>query len=91
MSAALCLEVRAPPERRQVAERVVANEHDVTTAAAVAAVGTPLRHVCLATEAQASVASAAGLNVDASSILHSCGAAAVDVDEILVRPTAQAG
>ncbi len=70
VAAALGLEVRAPAEALQVPERVVAHEHDVATAPAVAAVGAALGHVRLAAEAQAAVAAAAGLDVNARSILH---------------------
>ena len=49
-------------ERLQVAQRVVAHEHDVAAAAAVAAVGTALRHARLAAERHAAVAAAPGLD-----------------------------
>ncbi len=54
----------------EVAQRVVAHEHDVAAAAAVAAVGAALGDVGLAAEAQAAVAAAAGLDVDARAIVH---------------------
>ena len=57
------------PERRQVAQILVRDEHDVAAAAAVAAVGPALRHVLLAPEAQASVAAAARQHLDAGAIV----------------------
>ena len=57
-------------KRSQVAQRLVADEHDVAAAAAVAAVGAALGHVRLAAKAEAAVAAGAGLDVDARSILH---------------------
>ena len=56
--AALGAEVRAAPEGLQVAQRVVAAQHHVPAAAAVAAVGAALGHVRLAAERQAAVAAA---------------------------------
>ena len=70
VAAAAGLEVRAAPERLQIAQRVRAHQHDVAAAAAVAAVGTALGHVGLAAEAEGSVAPAAGLNVDSRAIVH---------------------
>src|SRR5664279_1977600 len=64
------LEVRAPAEALQVTERVVADEHDITTAAAVAAVGAALGNMRLAAEAQTAVAAAPGLHVDARAVVH---------------------
>jgi hypothetical protein len=64
------LEMRAAAEALQIAARVVADEHDVAAATAVAAVGSALGHVRLAAEAETSVSPAAGLDVDASTILH---------------------
>ena len=68
--AAAGLELRLRPERRQVAEILVRDEHDVAAAAAVAAVGPALRHVLLAPEAQASVAAAARQHLDAGAIVE---------------------
>ena len=68
MAAALGPEVHAPAERLQVAQRVVAAQHDVAAAAAVAAVGTALGHVRLAPERQAAVAAGAGSDLELSSI-----------------------
>jgi hypothetical protein len=62
--------VRAPAEGLQIAERVVADEHDVAAAPAVAAVGTALWHVRLAPEAEAAVAAGSGLDVNARTIEH---------------------
>ena len=61
MAAAPRLECDAAPEALEVAQRVVAHEHHVAAAAAVAAVGAALGHVGLAAEAQAAVAAGAGL------------------------------
>ena len=58
------------PERLQVAQRVVADEHDVAAAAAVAAVGAAARHVRFAAEAHAAVAAGAGLDVDSRAIVQ---------------------
>jgi hypothetical protein len=63
-------EVRLTPEALQVAQRVVAHQHDIAPAAPVAAVGSTLGHMSLAPEAQATVATAAGRYVDSSAVLH---------------------
>src|SRR5579884_3166361 len=70
VAAAAGLEVRAPAKALQVAQRVVAHEHDVPPAPAVPPVGSSLGHVRLATEAETTVAAGAGLDVDTGSILH---------------------
>jgi hypothetical protein len=70
MTAALGLEVRSTPEGSKVPQRVVAHEYDITAPAAVAAVGSALRHMGLATEAETTIAAAPGLNVNTSSILQ---------------------
>ncbi len=70
VAAAARLEVRLAPERLQIAQRVVADEHDVAAPTAVAAVGAALGHVRLTPEAQAAVAAATGLDVDSRSVLH---------------------
>ena len=70
MYPALGAEMRAAAEVLQVAVGVVANEHDVTAAAAVAAVGAALGHVRLASEAHAPVTATARLYVDSRSIFH---------------------
>jgi len=70
VTAAPGLEVGAAAEALEVAQRVVADEHDIAAAATVAAVGTALGHVGLAPEAEATVAAGSGPDVDARSILH---------------------
>ena len=62
--AALGAEVGAPPEALQVAQVVVAAQHHVAAAPAVAAVGPALGHVRLAAERQAAVAAGAGADFD---------------------------
>ena len=64
------LEVGLSPEGLKVAHRVVAHEHDVATAPPVATIGAALGHVRLAAKAEAAVSPATGLDMDASSILH---------------------
>ena len=64
------LEVRAPAEALQIAQRVVAHERHVPPAPAVAAVRPALGDVRLAAEADCAVAAGAGLDVNASAILH---------------------
>ena len=61
---AVGLVVRAALEGLQVAQRVVAHEHDVAAVPAVAAVGPAARHVRLAAERQAAVSAAPRLNED---------------------------
>ena len=63
-------EMRPSPEALQITQRVVTHEHDISTAAAIPAIWPSLRYVGLTTEAQASVASGSGLDVDTGSILH---------------------
>ena len=70
VAAAPGLEVREAAEALEVAQRVVADEHDVAAAPAVAAVWAALGDVGLAAEAEAAVAAGAGRNVDARTILH---------------------
>jgi hypothetical protein len=60
----------ASPKGPQVAQRVVAHEHDVSSTPTVAAIRPALRHVGLATEAEAAVSATASLDVDPRSILH---------------------
>ena len=64
------LKCDAAAEALEVAQRVVADEHDVAAATAVAAVGAALGDVGLAAEAEAAVAAGAGLHVDARTIVH---------------------
>ena len=61
--------VRAAPEALQVAQRLVADEHDVTSAPAVASVGTAARDVRFAAEARTAVAAGAGLYVNPRAIV----------------------
>jgi large conductance mechanosensitive channel len=63
-------EMRAAAEMLQVAQRVVADEHDVSPAPAVPAVGAALGHVGLAPEAQAAITAGTGLHVNSRTILH---------------------
>jgi hypothetical protein len=70
VAASAGFEVRLAPEALQIAQRVVAHEHDVAAASPVAAVGAALGDVCLAPEAKAPVAAAAGGYVDSSAVLH---------------------
>ena len=62
---ALGLVVRLALEGLQVAQRVVAQQHDVAAAPAVAAVGPAARHVGLAAKRTAAVPAAASLHEDA--------------------------
>jgi hypothetical protein len=64
------LEVRSTPKALEASQRVIRHEHDVSTSAAIAAVRTAFGYVRFAAEAEAAIAAAAGLYVDASMILH---------------------
>ena len=68
VAAASGLEVRGAAEELEVAQRVVAHQHDVAPAPAVATVRPALRHARLAPERHAAVAAAAGLDVDSGSV-----------------------
>jgi hypothetical protein len=57
------------PEVLQVAQRVVAREHDLSTASTIAAVRAAPWHVRFATEACAAVAAGTRLNVDSRPIV----------------------
>ena len=70
VAAALRAEVRLAAERLQVAQVVVAAQHDVAAAAAVAAVGPALGDVGLAAERQAAVAAGARLHLDPGSVVE---------------------
>ena len=70
VAAALGAEVRAAAEGLQVAQVVVAAQHDVAAAAAVAAVGAALGHVRLAPEGQAAVAARAGADLDSCAVVQ---------------------
>src|SRR5581483_10064266 len=61
------------PEAGEVAEVAVGDEDDVAAAAAVAAVGTALRHELLAAEAQSAVAAAARLHLDSRAVVEHLG------------------
>jgi NADPH:quinone reductase-like Zn-dependent oxidoreductase len=62
--------VRLALEGLQVAQRVVAQQHDVAAAPAVAAVGAAARHVGLAAERAAAVPAAAALHEDARLVIE---------------------
>jgi hypothetical protein len=51
-------------QRREISQRWIGHQHDVTSRAAVAAVGPALGDELLATERQPAVAAATGLDVD---------------------------
>ena len=70
MAAAARFVVRPPAIGLQVAQRVIADQHDVAPAAAVAAIRTTLGNVCLAPETERAVSSGTGLNVNSRAILH---------------------
>jgi hypothetical protein len=70
VTASLRLEVHAAPEALEVAQVVVAHEHNVAAPSAVTAVGAALGNVGLAAEAEAAVAAGTGLHVDAGTIVH---------------------
>jgi hypothetical protein len=53
----------APLQRREVAQRRVCDEHDVTAVTAVAPVGAAFRHVFLAPKREAAVAAASSDDV----------------------------
>jgi hypothetical protein len=57
-------EARVKIEVRQVADVLVGDQHDVSTPAAVAAIGTTAIHVLLAAERNAPVAAVAGMRLD---------------------------
>ncbi len=70
MAAAARFVVRPPTIGLQVAQRVIADQHDVAPAAAVAAIRTTLGNVRLAPETERAVAPGTGLNVNSRAILH---------------------
>jgi NADP-dependent 3-hydroxy acid dehydrogenase YdfG len=70
MAAPASLEVAAPAKALEIAQGVVAHEHDVATAAPVSPVRPTLGDVGLAPEAQAAVTAAARLDEDVRAILH---------------------
>ena len=62
-------ELLAAAERREIAESRIADEHDVATRPAVAAVRAPFGHELLAAEAEPAVAPTPGLHFDAGPVL----------------------
>jgi hypothetical protein len=58
------------PKALQVAQRIVAYEHDRAAATAVAAVWSTARHMCFAAEAHAAVSAGARLDVDSRAIVQ---------------------
>jgi hypothetical protein len=62
--------MRLAPKRLQVAQRVVAHQHDSATATAVAAVGPATRNVGFTAKAHASVSAGARLDVDSRAIVQ---------------------
>jgi hypothetical protein len=62
--------VTAASQRREVAPLGVADEHDVTAAPAVAAVGAAAGHMRLAPEADHAVSATAALHVDLRSVVE---------------------
>ena len=64
------LEVRAPPERLEIAQRRVADEHDVRPTPPVAAVRPALRDVRLTAKRQGTVASGARLYEDLRAVVE---------------------
>jgi hypothetical protein len=62
--------VRTAAVGGQIPQRVIADQDHVTPAAPVTAVGTALGDVSFAAKAQAAVATGAGLNVNASLVVH---------------------
>ena len=70
VTAAAGMEVAPAPEGLQVAQRVVADEHDSATMAAIAAVGAAARHVRFAAEALAAVSAGARLHMDPRAIVE---------------------
>jgi NADP-dependent 3-hydroxy acid dehydrogenase YdfG len=70
MATASRLEVRRAAKTLQVSQRLVADEHDVAAATSIAAVWTAPRHVGFAPEAQAAIATGAGLDMYASVVVH---------------------
>ena len=82
--------LRSSPIGLQVAQRAVADEHDVAAASAVTAVRTAAGDVGLAAKGQGPVAAAAGLDADARSILHG-GRAELMSDPVFLITGASSG
>ncbi len=70
VAAPLGAEVRAPAEALEVAQVVVAAQHDVAAGAAVAAVGAALGHVRLPPEGQAAVAARSRADLDSCTVVE---------------------
>ena len=70
VAAAVGAEVRAAAEALEIAQVVVAAQHDVAPAAAVAAVGAALGDVGLAAEGQAAVAARSGAHLDPGTVVE---------------------
>ena len=75
VAAARSLEVGAPAEVGEVAQRGVADEDDVGATAPVAAVGPPARDVRLAAEGDHAVAAGAGLHEYLGAVGEHCSRA----------------
>jgi hypothetical protein len=58
------------PEALQIAQRVVAQDHDVPAAPPVPAVGSALRDMGFPAEAHAAVAAGAGLHMDPRAVME---------------------
>ena len=69
-SAAAGLDVLIRAKRRQIAEVVIRDEHDVAARAAVAAVRPSLGNVLLPAKGEAAVAAAARLHVDSDAVVE---------------------
>ncbi len=70
VTAAAAFEPALALEEREVAAVGIGDEDDVAAIAAVTAVGTALRHVLLAPEAERAVAAAAASHLDAGAIVE---------------------
>jgi hypothetical protein len=70
VATAFGFEVRAATKALQVPQRPVAHDHDIASAATIAAVGAAPWHMGLASEAEAAITAPAGLYVNSSPILH---------------------
>ena len=69
-AAAARLDALIRAERRQIAEVVIRDEHDVAARTAVAAVRSSLRNVLLAAEREAAVAAATRLHVKSDAVVE---------------------
>ena len=73
VAAAARAQPAAAVKRTQVAQRLLAHEHDGSAPSPVAAVGSPLRHVRFAAEAHAAVAARARLHLDLRAVVQLVG------------------